>query len=344
MAFRRLDLFSNAGPWNGLAPGNAPSAELALATDPAVTRFGAGASLHLDATTSSLDHRAERAFPAEDLSTLDELRLWIRSSRPGDGAPGRPLFLELALASAGVAFDDPANTWRRRLPVTGPGRWELVRLSLDDLPGPVRSAVSAMRLTVIDESVAFTVHLDALFGARDEMIVDAEAALLERLDGTLPVDGGNAGAQFYHTTGTAPPNAPPAGQRPTLRIRLEGVHPSRTTHRAAGTARDYAGDGLRMDARAEPYALDYALEPFTDQRSHDAALLDGLLRAFAPRAELVAGGVPLPVEWRGVTPEPLAGERAVGRLRILTTLAVRPAVLVHPVRDIEITVDAPSAP
>jgi hypothetical protein len=314
-----------------------------VAEDPAVTRFGSGESLRLTASAAAQGHRIERAFPDEDLSDLEELRLWIRSTRPGDGAAGRPLYLEVALASAALGFADPANTWRRWLPVVQADRWELVRLSLDDLPGPIRAAASAIRITVLDESLGFTAHFDALFASREEMIADVETALEESLDGAFTVGGQSVGVVFYHATGTNPPKPPAAAQRPAIRVRLQAASPASARARAAAAPRDFSGDGFRMNGYAETYALDYALEPFSDQRRHDAAILGALLRTFAPRATLIAGGLPLPVEWQGIDAEPLVGERAVGRLRVLTTLAVRPAVPVQPVRALELTIDAPAA-
>ncbi|NNF58326.1 MAG: hypothetical protein HKN04_08790 [Rhodothermaceae bacterium] len=341
MAYRPLGLFADTAAWDAVAPDATPSAELSLVADAALTRFGGGPSLVLTATANAEGHRGERTFPAEDLTDGDELRLWIQSTRVGDGKAGRPVYLELRLASAALGFDDPANTWARLLPVRRAGAWELITLSLDDLPAGLRAAANAMRLTCVDESLDFTCHLDALFSVREEMIQDVETALTERLDGAFTVGGDAVSVVFYHATGMVPPTAPAANQRPLIRLRPLDVAPAEFLTRSNTAPRDFSGDGMRLGARFVPYTLTYALDLFTDQRAHTATVFEGLLAAFAPRGVLVAGGMPLTVEWEGTTPEPLLGERLSMHIQVLTRLRVREALPVVPVQEIELAIDQP---
>src|SRR5262245_32596909 len=99
------------------APGEASSPSWSLSIDPSADAFGRGGLGMLIRAASGDGSEpppaAERRFtPPLDLRGADELRLWLRSTRPGDGGPARPFYLVLE------ATTDPPGTgatWRRFL-------------------------------------------------------------------------------------------------------------------------------------------------------------------------------------------------------------------------------------
>src|SRR5207253_1480198 len=65
---------------------------------------------------------AQRRFePPLDLRGTEELRLWLRSNRPGDGGTGHPFYLAFEASSKTPA---PTLSWGRLLPVKKRETWE----------------------------------------------------------------------------------------------------------------------------------------------------------------------------------------------------------------------------
>jgi hypothetical protein len=128
---------------------------------------------------------AERRFTsAFDLRPMDELRFWLRSSRPGDGTPANPFYLAFEADTDPAAAGGP---WRRLVPVYARDGWELKALWLGDMPSALRQAVAVLRLRSLDRTVAFRAAVDDLVATRPEPIVDTDAALLRRLDQAFSV-------------------------------------------------------------------------------------------------------------------------------------------------------------
>src|SRR4051812_6401843 len=175
-----IDSMNNAALWTALAPdGVTPSTELSLTVVNAPPRANADATTaRVSATATSLNHTLRRTFTAVDLTSFDELRLWVYSNRPADGAPSRPLFLELRLASAALPFSAPGNTWRRLLPVSQAGVWEPLRFSIANLPAAIRSAVTDVQFRSVLDGASFQCYIDDLIAVLDHMIADVDAALL----------------------------------------------------------------------------------------------------------------------------------------------------------------------
>jgi len=95
---------------------------------------------------------------------------------------------------------------------------ELVRLSLLDLPAPLRSAVNLLQLRCVDASAALSCLLDDLLAVRDEMVADVDAALLGRLHNRVAVDGTQVPALFFL------PEAAAAPAKPSIRLTHYGIH------------------------------------------------------------------------------------------------------------------------
>jgi len=176
-----------AAPWTPDASGL-----WTLASTSSAARYGAdglGLEIHAAAgATAAPTPSAERHFaPALDLRDFDELRFWLRSSRPGDGGSASPVYLV-----AEATTDPPAGpAWQRLLPVAKADTWQLVVLWLGDMSPALRQAVGFLRLRSLDGRIAFTGAVDDLIATTPLAIVDTDAALLARLDArwSVPVAG-----------------------------------------------------------------------------------------------------------------------------------------------------------
>ena len=215
---------------------------------------------------------AERQLaPALDLRDADELRLWLRSSRPGDGSPSRPLYLALE------ATRNPptAALWQRLLPVRRTGSWELHRLWLGDMPTALRRAVGILRLRSLDGRQAFSAALDDLLAVRPEPIADVETALQARLDNAYSVDVNGVSTAVPALLDV--PESPGNRNEPYILI---------TPWSAIGlglrTGRAEVVDNLTATGghvRPAPtwLALEYRIDVHAIERAHKQSVLDGLL-------------------------------------------------------------------
>ncbi len=160
-----------------------------LASTSSAARLGAdglGMEIRASAGATALPQPyAERHFSsALDLRDSEELRFWLRSSRPGSGEASRPVYLAFEADT-----DPPSGTpWRRLLPVRSADVWELQRLWIGDMPGALRQAVAYLRIVGLDGRIAFRASVDDLVATTPQPVTDVDAALLARLDGVFQVD------------------------------------------------------------------------------------------------------------------------------------------------------------
>lgn len=321
MSQQQLDAFDDATLWGAFeADGVTPSAALGLTIDTQVYRFGDdAASGRIDAAPGALGHFLRRSFAALDLTERDELRFWLRATRPADGTPERPFFLELRAGSVALPIGAPQNTWQRFLPVAKPGVWELACLALDDLPAAVRGALTRLELRCVNDAQPFTCHLDDLAAVREEMIGDVEAALVARLGDRISLNGALVPAHVAGS-GATPPAAP------YLRIALLEIRPGGDRPRAGEVRRDYSGLAYRVAGATNDYDLTYDVDAVTTDRAHTTRILEHVLASLAPHAQLVAAGRPVLVDWQRIERSNLAEELNDDRVRLRFRIATRQVV------------------
>jgi len=343
MAFQELDAIDSAGEWSVHAPDGSPSTELTVSTSMTVRYPAQPGSLQVDATTNAMGHYAQGAVPAANVEGYEELRLYVRGDRRGDGRAAPP-YLQLQLASATAGFDDPANTWSRRLPVAPDGAWQTVRLTLDDLPSALQTNINALRVTCTDASLPFACTLHTLLAVREEMVQDVETALVEWLDGQVVLDGTPVPAVLDYEVPGETRSAVPPGQRPQIRLVPYDLQPADAMMHRHAVRRDYTGDGYSMAPDADIFALSYEAELHTQSRPEQAALLEFMLDALTPQATLVVAGLERPV--RAVFPDSWRREdgphAASNSVRFVVTTRrerTRPAPVV-PVSEVIIETDA----
>jgi hypothetical protein len=285
MSSVRLDGFS--APW---APD--PSGLWTLtATPPAGAFEGAGPGMRIVAAAgvpADPAPYAEQHFaPALDLRGAHEIRLWLRSTRPADGSPGRPFYLSF---EATTDPPGPHPQWHRLLPVSRADAWELHRLWLGDMPPALRAAVGFLRLRSLDPTVAFRADLAELLAVRPEPIADVDAALLERLDGVYAVR-----VAGVPTSVPAVVDVPEAAANPAAPYLLVTPWSVLQVGRRGGATElvdNYVETGACI--RPAPFALqlEYRLDAVVQDRAQKTVLLEGALADLALR-RLVVANVPL---------------------------------------------------
>jgi hypothetical protein len=313
---RVIDVMDNAAQWKALAPDQVtPSTELSISDDKTIYQFGDDqTSGRIQATEKALGHVLRRNLNV-DLSDLDELRLWGRADHAADGSSSAPFFLELKFASAEVGFDNAQNTWRRPLPFFHPGSWELIRLSLADLPAQILAGASAMQLKVINAGNAFQCNLDTCLGVKEEMLADVEAELLAKTDKKVKFNGTALPAVMFNPDVAAP-------ALPYIRITPYEVQLNEQRSVIASLRMDYTETGFRVLPQRIGYDLFYDFEVYANDRRAKTSVYEYLLRLFAPRSSLVVNGVPLLVEYEAstqsdyVTPERV--DRTMLRFKVQT--------------------------
>nr|BFE80547.1 hypothetical protein GCM10020093_031480 [Planobispora longispora] len=132
-------------------------------------------------------HFLERSIDPVDLRGFDDIEFWASGDRIADGTAGRPFFCEVRLGSAAAPIGSGANRWHRYVPVAGPGPPQRVPFGLDDLPAPVRSACSVIRITFPE--APGSVRLTPPAAVRPQLLADTDAALTARLDNRLSLRG-----------------------------------------------------------------------------------------------------------------------------------------------------------
>jgi hypothetical protein len=222
---------------------------------------------------------AERRFtPPLDLGGADELRLWLRSSRPGDGGPARPFYLAFEAAA------DPAATasWRRFLPVAKSDVWTLHRLFLGDMPTGLRGAVGALRVRGLDPTAAFSAALDDVVAVRPEPVCDVEAALVARLE---ELSGMTAVVDV--------PENPETLARPFVLVTPWSIAPVERRTAVDEAIDNFTDGGAFVRTAPGSLQLEYRIDVFADDRAEKARVLEAIAASILADARLVAANVPL---------------------------------------------------
>lgn len=336
MAVLRIDIFRDGHLWTSTTDvGTTPSLLVAVADESRDVRRGQLVSaIRMETQAGAAGHRIRRSFAAQNLSPFSELRLWIRCSRASGGA--HPQLFELRVGSAALAIDAPMNTWHRLLPVAKSNTWEPLRVTLEDLPTTVRSAMSSIQVRVLDGTTPVVLDLAGLAAVLPEMIVDVDAALYALLDRGVAIGGTPVPAVLAISGGAAPTN------RPCILITMYDVRPAR--ERTGPPVRcDYTATGYQIRPQSPCYDLYYAIEVLADDREEQAAILTFVLNALPPQDTLDVAAEVAPVEQ--LTPPPLErmgssySNQVILHYRVSSTLDRSSAQLVRPVRNVLLEVE-----
>lgn len=291
MASLVIEGFGDVTAWTAKRPGGGASTSVSLdAGGPARLPGLTSASATLTVAAGALGHYVERASSGIDLRPWPDLLLWVRSDRVGTGAPDLPHYLEVRLGSAALPIGSPGNTWSRLVPVDVAGQWQPVPLSLADLPGAARQAVTRIRLTCVEASLGWSMQLDAILAVLPEALVDADAALLGRLDNRLVIAGNPVPAVVV-------PVDAPAPTPPVLRLSNYDVRPDRARTPIDGPRTDYTGATFSVRPAPTVYQLDYAIEALAADRDSEARMLQFVLDELTPTAVLTGAGRTISAEW-----------------------------------------------
>ncbi len=215
---------------------------------------------------------AERHFaPALDLRPHDELRFWVRSSRPGDGSAAQPVYL-LVEATTDPPVGPP---WQRLVPISKADTWQLVVLWLGDMPAALRQAVGFLRLASLDGRFAFSAAIDDLIATTPEAVAGADAALVDRLDEVWSVEV--AGVSTPVPAVLDLPEAPSVPDAPYILITPWSIF----SLGFAGGELDVADNptpagGFVRSAPAQ-VELIYRIDVWAETRQHKAFLLDRIV-------------------------------------------------------------------
>jgi hypothetical protein len=154
-------------------------AALQVTVDPATVEGPFAASNLLVANAAAQNATAAFQQPVPlDLSSFDELRFWIIADRIAEGTARAPYFLEFSYIDAG---DAPGEEHRWFVSINMPGRWEQRRIGIAN---DRRSAVTSFRFRSILAN-PFVCHLNELLAVFEQMLPDAEQALITALDGQV---------------------------------------------------------------------------------------------------------------------------------------------------------------
>lgn len=293
LTFPGVDTLAN---WQALlSDGVTPSPVLVLAQDiTSATPSGDSRSLRIGLAAGTAGHIARCTLPAQDLTPFDELRFVLRSDRAG----GNPLTLELRLGSAALPVGAPGNGWHRRLPFTGSNTWDVVRLSLDDLPAAVRGTLTVLQLHCLDDARPFSVLLNQVLAVRPRMLADTEAALLARLNLQFTLNGGPVPA-LLAAAGDILPAARPCIAVLPLALRQASERNSGQPQRC-----DFIDGGYRLRPPPTSYELAYGLEVLAGNRSDQAVVTDWLLARLPAQGTLRVAGQALSFEQQPPAPLP----------------------------------------
>jgi hypothetical protein len=277
-------------------------------------------------------HRVQATVPAADLRPFDDLELWVRADRAADGSSGAPWYLELRLGSAVRPVGADGNAWQRFLPLRADGRWELVALALGDLPDAVRQAVTAVRLTCVDDSAPFRVAIDGPWATRAATVADVDDALRSLLDGVLQIGGNPVPLAFE-------PGPLPDAQ-PFLRARQVGTKLRPELAPGVELRTDHTGERFALRPPAVPVELAYELWPDAASRDDEAAILEFALRALASTADLDVAGRPSSLDLVDLRTD----TAAVTALTVAVVTSLRPPApaipAVPPFHAVDVEVDS----
>ncbi len=304
------------------------------------TSSGAPGCLSVAVHAGATGHLLQRSVSI-DLAEPSELRFWVRSDRRADGSTDRPFYWKLRLASAAMTFDAPGNTWYRLIPVQRDNTWEMVRLSINDLPAAIRSNVTGIRLECIEAGQDFQSWIDEFIAVLPQMVSDVETALLDSMHNRVTIGGNAVPAALLN------PDAPSTPAPPVFSVIPYEIRRADELVRWGTTPGDFTDTGFRLWPNAVPYYLFYDVDARVENASQRAELLDFVLQRFSPMGRLVVNGAPLTAEILAAPPvEPLPPTR-VGRtpLRLRVTAAQQsepePLAAVRPYRNVIVETDQP---
>jgi len=329
----------NAAPWSAFAPdGVTPSTELSLAVDTTRPRPQAAPKVgRIEGTDNALKHSLRRNLASLNLTTFEELRLWVYGDRTADGTPANPFVLELTLGSAALGLDAPGNTWVRYLPASRPRVWEPVRLNIGDLPAAIRGAVTRMRIRCVEATRPFEWFVDDILAVRDQMISDVDAALVALLHNVLSI-GGNAVPAVMHPAGGTLSQT-----RPYFEITHYDVVHSRERTCPTRPRADFVNDGYSLRPHSNAYELYYQITAEADDRPTQSQMLEFALRALPPSGDLPVGGLLRPFESVVVPPFDQAGKLQTNTIPLFYKVSTRQEVgapePVSPVHTVSIAGD-----
>lgn len=311
-------------PWTADASGQWIATADITAGRPGISEDGTG--MKIVAAGGPADGPAPsvtRAFDDPlDLRPWQELRLWLRSSRAGDGRAA-PFYLAFEAASAA----DPVTfTWARLLPVTRPDTWELHRLWLGDMPAPLRQSIGAVRLRSVDPTAGFIGAVDELIAATPEPVQDVEAALVQRL--------GKFDLLIDDNPVTVParvdfPDAPVPPAAPCVLLTPWAIDPAVDASGSGEIVDNFTAEGAYIRPALRRLRLDYRVDVYTAERAQKASLLDRILVEMGASPWLAAANDLFEIAPLPLTPE----ERALvppGRtplfFRVTATMETGPRV------------------
>jgi hypothetical protein len=245
---------------------------------------------------------AQRRFdPPLDLQGVEELRFWLRSSRPGDGSPTSPFYVIFEAANDSPA---PGLAWSRLLPVKRREAWELHRLWLGDMPADLRHAVGVLRFRSLDPTVAFTAALDDLLGVTTEPLQDVDTALLARLDRRYRVLVEGASTEVPALVDL--PENPGNRALPYILITPWSIQPLGERGASADIVDNYTTTGAFVRPAPQDIQLEYRVDVFAQVRSQKTLVLEHVLGDFAGNPRLVVNDEPLQMLPFAPSPEQVA--------------------------------------
>jgi hypothetical protein len=221
--------------------------------------------------------------PGLDLRPWQELRLWLRASRIGDGR-SVPFYLVLEAASAA---DPDSFVWARLLPVTRGDTWELHRFWLGDMPAALRQSLGALRLRSLDPTFGFTADVDELIAATPQAVHDVEAALAQRL-GKLDLIVDNQTVMVPVVVEV--PEAPATSAPPYVLVTPWAVSPPVDAASSGDIIDNFTDQGAYVRPPLRRLVLDYRVDVYAAERAQKVSLLDRILADLGSRAQLSAAG------------------------------------------------------
>lgn len=262
---------------------------------------------------------------AGDFRHMEELRFWLRSSRPGDNSSGRPFYLVFEI----VSDASPDFFWRWLLPIKQRNAWELHRIWLGAIRAdlqPLRAAVSALRFRSLTPEFTFVATVGDVIATVPEPLQDVDAALFDRLH-----------ERFQVTVEGAPVNVPaifdlpenPGDRaRPYLLLIPWAVQPDRESGGSGELIDNYWLDhDDRTGGCTRPptwqVQIDFAIDAYANERSHKTYLLDQILRDFSRQPFLRVNGEPLPLIPFVPTPEETTELSSPGRTPLFYRLTIQ---------------------
>ena len=278
MATHLIERSERPQVWSASAPAGGPSDDLHVVAGR--TDCPAGSSLRIEAPSGTAGHHLDRTLPPTDLTRFDDLILWVHPSRIANGTVAAPMLAALALGS-GAAPASEAHAWRRYLPFAAARRWSTIRLGLCDVEPATASQVTGLRIEVAGGGWAL--DLGPIAAVRSEPMSDLDAALRDRFDRRIEVDGQRVPAVLRPD--------PAAGSPTRIEIATARVERANASERG-DLATDFTAHGhvLRSaDSLVETVVDIVVIAPTRTARS---LVIDALLREIVERPSLIVGHLP----------------------------------------------------